>query len=127
MSKSIVMRTITGAVAASWLLTAGCVASVPVKIIPTVGLSSYPPTDPVSVTVLPVSPVRTHETLGQVVLEPVHPLSDAEINRLLRDAAGSMGAHAVVILANMNMQAGADWLQTSGGHIISAVAIRYTE
>ena len=54
-------------------------------------------------------------------------MSPVEIDQLLREAAGSMGANAVVMLANMNMVAGADSTQMWGGHVISAVAIRYTD
>jgi hypothetical protein len=107
------------------LFWAAC--TTPVRIMPLVGASAYPPTDPASVMVMQTSPLRPHETLGHIVLEPENALSIEETERMLREAAAGMGAHAVVILANMKMEAGANSLQTSGGHVVSAVAIRYTD
>ncbi len=115
------------AVLGCMLFLAGCASAVPVKIMPYVGVSTYPPTDPASVMVLQNDPLRPHKTLGHVIVEPEGTLSIDETEKILRHAAASMGAEAVVIMANMDMQAGADRWQMSGGHLITAVAIRYKD
>ncbi len=115
------------AVLFSMLILAGCTSAVPVKIMPYVGVTAYPPTDPASIMVLQSDPLRPHQTLGHVIVRPEDPLSFEEMDQVLRDAAASMGADAVVIIANMRMHAGANSLQMSAGHVISAVAIRYND
>ncbi len=126
MSTRHAMKTFSLGIFLCALFLAGC-AVPPVKIMPYPGVSSYPPTDPASIVVMETSPLRAHQTLGNVVLVPEHELSPSEVDQLLREAAGSMGAHAVIMLANMNMVAGANSAQMWGGHVISAVAIRYTD
>ena len=120
-------RTFGLAVLGGMLFLAGCASAVPVKVMPYVGVSLYPPKDPASVAVLQDDPLRPHKALGHVIVEPEHTLSIEETEQILRETAASMGADAVVIMANMAMQAGADIWMTSGGHLITAVAIRYKD
>jgi hypothetical protein len=110
------------------LFIVGCAAAPPVRILPLVGAPAYPPTDPVTVMVLRTEPQRPFETLGQVVLEPEgNALSVPELEQKLREAAASMGANAVVITADMTMQAGGNRMEQSGGQVVSAIAIRFKD
>jgi hypothetical protein len=115
-------------VLAGMLLIAGCATAPPVRILPLVGASAYAPTDPVTIMVLRTEPQRPFETLGQVVLEPEgNALSVPELEQKLREAAASMGANAVVITADMTMQAGGTRMEQSGGQVVSAIAIRFKD
>ncbi len=120
-------KTFRLAVLGVMLFLAGCTTGVPVKVMPYVGVTLYPPTDPTSVMVLQTDPLRPHQTLGHVIVEPEDTLSVEETERILRDTAAAMGANAVVIIANMGMKEGVNRWQTWGGQVISAVAIRYKD
>ena len=110
------------------LAAAGCATAPPVRILPLVGAPAYPPTDPATVVVLQKEPQFPFETLGQVVVEPeANTLSMRELQQKLREAAASMGANAVVITADMTMQAGETRAEMSGGQIVSAIAIRFKD
>lgn len=111
----------------SVLFVAGCTTANPVRIVPLVGVNSYSPTDPATVMVLRSEPQRPFETLGQIVLEPEGTLSVPDMEQRLRAAAASMGANAVVILADMATLTGPVSSEQSGGQVVSAIAIRYTD
>ncbi len=49
-----------------------------------------------------------------------------DIEQMLRQAGASMGASAVVIPSEMNILLGSVAADTSGGQVISAIAIRFT-
>jgi len=110
----------------SLLVIAAC-ASPPVRIMPFVGVSAYPPTDPANVMVLRTGPERPFERLGQIILEPEKPVSVQEIEQRLREAGAGMGANAVVIQADMTMQVGESRPEMAGGQIITAIAIRFKD
>jgi hypothetical protein len=87
-------------------LFAGCTTTAnTVRIMPTVGMPAYPPTDPTTVMILRAQPLSPFETLGQIILEPEAALSVPEIEQKLRQAAASMGANAVVFISDMTMLA----------------------
>jgi len=108
-------------------LFTGCPTANTVRIMPTVGMPAYSPTDPTKVMILRTQPLRPFETLGQIILEPEAALSVPEMEEKLRQAAASMGANAVVIISDMTMLAGSHRSEASGGQIISANAIRYKD
>ncbi len=112
-------------IAAALAVLAGCATSSPVRVLPLVGATTYPPTDPESVVVLQTEPLTPFETLGQIVFEPQNAASEADMERMLRQAGASLGANAVIIKADLNMQVGADQGQSSRGQVVSAIAIRY--
>ena len=111
-------------VLAAVALLAAC-ASPPVRVLPLVGATAYPPTDPDSVAVLQTEPQFPYEALGQIVFEPQNATSEADMDRMLRQAGASLGANAVIIKADLNMQVGADQGQSSRGQVVSGIAIRY--
>ncbi len=111
----------------SLLISAAC-ASPPVRVLPLVGVPAYAPTDPSSIIVLRSEPPRRFQTLGQIIVEPEKPMPVPEIEQKLREAAAGMGANAVVIQADMTMQAGEDrQQQLSGGQVVTAIAIRFVD
>jgi hypothetical protein len=95
---------------------------------------SYPPTDPASVQILHSEPAEPHQRFGEISLEPQGDPTTAEMEAKLREAAGKMGADAVVIVADTTRLMGAyetgpRWarqLSAQYGRIIVAVAIKYT-
>lgn len=109
-------------------LFAGCTTTAnTVRIMPTVGMPAYPPTDQSTIIILRTQPLSKFETLGQIILEPETALSVPEMEQKLRQAAASMGANAVVIISDMTMLAGSHRSEASGGQIISANAIRFKD
>jgi hypothetical protein len=111
----------------SGALMAGCTAPNPVRIVPLVGAPAYPPVDPSTVLVLRTEPQRPYATLGQIVLEPQGVLSVTDIEQKLRQAGASIGASAVVILSDMTMVTAPVGSDSSGGQVVSAIAIRFTD
>src|SRR5512143_1576488 len=109
-------------VVAALVVLAGCATPSPVRVLSLVGAPVYPPTDPESVVVLQTEPLIPFETLGQVVLETQSAASGAEVEQMLRQAGASIGANAVIIKADMNMQVGADSSQSSRGQVVSGIA-----
>jgi hypothetical protein len=112
-------------VAAVAALLAGCATSSPVRVLPLVGATAYPPTDPESVAVLQAEPQIPYEALGQIVFEPQSAASMGDMEQKLRQAGASLGANAVIIKADLSMQAGAGSSQSSGSQVVSGIAIRY--
>jgi hypothetical protein len=95
----------------------------------------YPPTDPASAEILPTEPLRPHERLGEIALEPQpqgNP-SVMELEQKLREAAAKMGANAAVLIADRAMRMGAivtgPWygrqVTPEFQRFIVAVAVRY--
>jgi hypothetical protein len=114
-------------------LTSGC-NTVYVTPKEYLGVPNYPPTDPRSVEVLHVKPTAAHVRLGEVMLQPQGNPTKAQMEEKLRLAASSMGANALVIVADRTMIFGATdtaawWgraIPPDVGRVIVAVAIRYT-
>lgn len=98
-------------------LLAGCATVSPVRIVLNDGAPHYPPADPESVMLLQSEPQRPFETLGQVVLDAGDTLSVPEREKKLRQAAASIGAHAVFITSDMTALKGP----------VFAYAIRYKD
>jgi hypothetical protein len=117
------------------LLLGGCAPSVSVQTKQYLGLPAYPPTDPASVEILREPPVRPHERLGEIALEPQNNPPVSMMEEKLRDAAAQMGANAVVLVADRTMRMGAivtgPWygrqIDPQFQRIILGVAIRYTK
>ncbi len=102
---------------------------------PYLGMPSYPPTDPASVEILRTEPLRPHERLGEITLEPQGSPSVTEMEQKLREAAAKMGANAAVLVADRTMRMGAvvtgPWygrqVSPEFQRFIVAVAIRYLQ
>lgn len=84
-----------------------------------VGVPRFPPTEAKSVQVLTAEPMKTHDRLGEILLDisvdPVAPVEDVEAR--LREEAAKMGAHAVFVVRDM--------VNPNVGRKLIAVAIRY--
>ena len=84
-----------------------------------VGVPRFPASDPKSVQVLNAEPMKTHERLGEILLDisidPAPPVEDVEAR--LREEAAKMGANAVFVVRDM--------LNPNVGRKLIAVAIRY--
>ncbi len=121
-------------IAAVLTTIAGC-NYVTVNTRPYLGMPSYPPTDPASVEILRTEPLRPHERLGEITLEPQGSPSVTEMEQKLREAAAKMGANAAVLVADRTMRMGAvvtgPWygrqVSPEFQRFIVAVAIRYLQ
>ena len=84
-----------------------------------VGVPRPPPTDAAAVQVLPSEPMRTHDRLGEILLDiSVDPApSVGEVEQKLREEGAKMGGHAVFVVR--------DQIVPSVGRKLIAVAIRY--
>ena len=84
-----------------------------------VGVPRFPPTEAKSEQVLNAEPMKTHERLGEILLDisidPAPPVEDVEAR--LREEAAKMGANAVFVVRDM--------LNPNVGRKLIAVAIRY--
>ena len=84
-----------------------------------VGVPRTAPTDAAAVQVLVGEPMRTHDRLGEILLDisvdPAPPVQDVELR--LREAAAQMGGNAVFVVR--------DVLHPQLGRKLIAVAIRY--
>lgn len=119
-------------VLATLSLTSGC-NYVSVNTKPYLGVPLYPPTNPADVEILRTEPLRPHERLGEVTLEPTGNPPVQEMEQKLREAAAKMGADAAVLVADRTMRMGATvsgpWygrqISPDFQRFIIAVAIRY--
>jgi len=115
------------------LLIAGC-NYVTVNTKPYLGVPLYPPTNPADVEILRTEPLRPHERLGEISLEPTGNPPVAKMEQKLREAAAKMGANAAVLVVDRTMLMGATvtgpWygrqVSPDFQRVIIAVAIRYT-
>ncbi len=84
-----------------------------------VGVPRFPPTEASSVQVLNAEPMKTHDRLGEILLDisvdPAPPVEDVEAR--LREEGAKMGAHAVFVVRDM--------MNPNVGRKLIAVAIRY--
>ena len=84
-----------------------------------VGVPRFPPTEAKSVQVLNAEPMKTHDRLGEILLDisvdPAPPVEDVEAR--LREEAAKMGANAVFVVRDM--------VNPNVGRKLIAVAIRY--
>ena len=113
----------------------GCAPSVSVQSKQYLGGPVYPPTDPASVAILREPPMRPHERIGEITLEPDDNAPVSMIEQKMQQAAAQMGADAVVIVADRTMRMGAiisgPWygreISPNLQRVIIAVAIKYTQ
>lgn len=117
---------LTLAISVVLLLTA-CMTTNMVRVLPRVGMPTYPPTDPSTILVLREEPSAPHDVLGQIVIEPETVLPMSKIEQMLRQEAARMGADAVVIVSDMNMRVGESREEMVGGQVVAANAIRYRD
>ena len=117
------------------VLLSGCAPSVSVQSQQYLGVPTYPPTDPASVAILREPPVRPHERIGEVTLEPDDNAPVTMIEQKMQQAAAQMGADAVVVVADRTMRMGViisgPWygreISPNLQRVIIAVAIKYTQ
>jgi hypothetical protein len=125
--------------AASTLLTLAAVLAVglgcgSVQVRRDPGVVQRTPTDPASIRILWSTPTNAFVRLGEITLEPKKKETPAEAEQALRKAAASLGANAVVIIADRPMllsQAAPDsWIGRDDPHLVEPVivglAIEYT-
>lgn len=101
-----------------------------------VGRPDFPPTDPATVEILHRPPMRPHEVLGQVMIEPEGDPSQQEIEEKLREQTAAMGGSAAVIVQDRLQRVGSVWtggpwwgggqIQPVMGEVISAIVVRFT-
>ena len=113
-------------------LLAGC-SSVAVKTVPFTEVPTYPPIFPDLIEVLRTAPMRPHDQLGEVFVEPEGNASVSAIEAGLQKGAAPLGADAVVIVSDRTGQIGGiletswvkrDLLPTLDRAIVG-IAIRY--
>jgi hypothetical protein len=99
-------------------LLASC-ASIDATTTQYVGVPRFPPSDASSVQVLAAEPAKTHDRLGEILLDisvdPAPPVEEVEAR--LREEAARMGANAVFVVR--------DLVNPNVGRKLIAVAIRY--
>jgi hypothetical protein len=125
------------------LVTSGLIAttlaacsSVNARSIHFVGRPDFPPTDPATVEILHRPPMRPHEVLGQVMIEPEGDPSEQEIEEKLRQQTAAMGGSAAIIVHDRLQRVGSVWtggpwwgggqIQPVMGEVISAIVVRFT-
>jgi hypothetical protein len=101
-----------------------------------VGRPDFPPTDPATVEILHRPPMRPHEVLGQVMIEPEGDPSQQEIEEKLREQTAAMGGSAAIIVHDRLQRVGSVWtggpwwgggqIQPVMGEVISAIVVRFT-
>jgi hypothetical protein len=126
MNRTKIWGALTMAIAVVLLLTS-CMTTNAVRVLPRVGVPSYPPTDPATILVLRAEPSQPYEVLGQIIIEPEADLPASQIDQMLRQEAARMGAHAVVIVSDMTMRVGESREEMKGGQVVAANAIRYKD
>ena len=115
-------------------LGTGC-STVSVSTNQYLGIPAYPPTNPASVEILRTEPLRPHERLGEITLEPQGDPPVTKIEEKMREAAAKMGANAAVLVVDRTMRMGAvvtgGWygrqISPNFQRVIIAVAIKYTD
>ena len=98
-----------------------CCAYVEATTTQYIGVPRFPAGDPAAVEVLPSEPMRTHDRLGEILLDisldPAPPV--AEVEQRLREEAAKMGGNAVFVVRDM--------VNPNAGRKLIAVAIRYRQ
>lgn len=100
-----------------------------------VGRPEFPPTDPATVQILHRPPMRPHDVLGQVMIEPEGDPSQEAIEEKLRAETAAMGGNAAVIVHDRLQRVGSVWtggpwwgggqIQPVMGEVISAIVVRF--
>jgi uncharacterized protein YbjQ (UPF0145 family) len=115
-----------------WLVAC---ASLNTTMTPYAGASHYPPGDPASVQILRTEPTKSHDRLGEIVVDAAtHSATPGnKVEQKLRQEAAKLGADAVVVVYDRLQPMGASvmsgyWdrsIETVTGHTIVGVAIKY--
>jgi hypothetical protein len=86
-----------------------------------VGVPRFPAADPAAVAVLQSEPMRTHDRLGEILLDISvdPPAAVADIEQRLREETARMGGNAVFVVRDM--------VNPNVGRKLIAVAIRYRQ
>ena len=86
-----------------------------------VGVPRFPAGDPAKVEVLSSEPMRTHDRLGEILLDISvdPPAAIADIEQRLREETAKMGGNAVFVVRDM--------VNPNVGRKLIAVAIRYRQ
>lgn len=94
------LRSVVGG--AALCLAAGC-AYVQATTTQYVGVPRFPPGNPAAVQILRAEPMRTHDRLGEILLDiSVEPApSIAEVEQRLREEAAMMGGDAVFVVRDV--------------------------
>src|SRR5215471_8768261 len=112
----------------------GC-QSVSTTTTQSIGVPTFPPTDPATVQILRTEPTRPNIRLGEVRAEPYsESVPAAKIELALQKAAAKLGANAAVVVYDKTQVTGAmvtgPWygrsIENITGRVVVAVAIRYT-
>lgn len=84
-----------------------------------IGVPRFPASDPAAVQVLPSEPMRTHDRLGEILLDISldPPAAVADVEQRLREETAKMGGNAVFVVRDM--------VNPNLGRKLIAVAIRY--
>jgi hypothetical protein len=111
-------------------------SSVQARSIHFIGRPEFPPTDPASVEILHRPPMRPHDVLGQVMLQPEGNPGEPAIEQKLRDETAAMGGNAAIIVHDQLQRIGSVWtggpwwgggqIQPVVGEVISAIVVRFT-
>lgn len=111
-------------------------SSVRARSIHFIGRPDFPPTSPATVEILHRPPMRPHDVLGQVIIEPEGNPSQAAIEEKLRDETAAMGGDAAIIVHDRLQRVGSVWtggpwwgggqIQPVVGEVISAIVVHYT-
>ena len=116
-------------------LLAGCSAFNPVsiKVVRFNEVPPYPPTEPGIVAILHQEPSRPHARLAEIYAEPQGSTAPSAIQEKFQEAGATLGADAVVIVADRQLVMGAivttTWAEkhilATPDHVIVGIAIRY--
>jgi hypothetical protein len=106
---------------------------VSIRIVPLGGATPYPHTEPGIVAILHQEPSRPHAAIAEIYAEPQGSPKPSAIEEKLREAGATLGADAVVIVADRQLVMGAivttTWaeqrLLATPDHVIVGIAIRY--
>ncbi len=115
------------------VVTLAACSTVSISSMRYVGAPTVAPTEPSGVVLLRRAPVRPHERLGEVRVEPSGSPPVAEIEQAIRVEAAKLGADAAVLVYDRTRRVGTIvqgpwWGRTASpifGRVIIAVAIRY--
>lgn len=101
----ITLRSITSL--AALLIVTGC-NTVSISTNQSLGVPTFPPSNPSSIQILTAPPVKPHIRLGEIQAEPSGDgVTAAQITASLQKAAAKLGADAVVIVSDQNQVMGA--------------------
>lgn len=131
MKKTTVIVSLALALIVTVPLSTGCVS---VNAKQYLGMPYYPPTIPASVAILRTPPVRSHEEIGEIILEPLTESSPQKLEDRFRQEAAKMGANAVLIDSDRTVRL---WTMDVGPcynrgmssalqRVIHGVAVKYT-